>query len=167
MDLVYSDLKSHRATPHTVLSGKWTCTDNIGFRVLAKFYLVGTDQEVSQHECHCFSAVAFIEAYMDLWTHPSLFFGSLGIWALKIFRLHRQRLWRLYKVKVKSLSRVRLCNPMDCSLPGSSLHGILQVKVLEWIAISFSKPIQKGYTKVKQQIDWHRCIKIKLLMKDW
>ena len=35
--------KSHMSAPHTVLSGKWTCTDNIGFRVLARFYLVGTD----------------------------------------------------------------------------------------------------------------------------
>ena len=32
-----------------------------------------------------------------------------------------------------------LCNPMDCSLPGSSVHGIFQARVLEWIAISFSR----------------------------
>ena len=32
-----------------------------------------------------------------------------------------------------------LCNPMDCSLPGSSVHGIFQAGVLEWIAISFSR----------------------------
>ena len=32
-----------------------------------------------------------------------------------------------------------LCNPMDCSLSGSSVHGIFQARVLEWIAISFSK----------------------------
>ena len=31
------------------------------------------------------------------------------------------------------------CNPMDCSLPGSSVHGILQVRILEWVAISFSR----------------------------
>ena len=31
-----------------------------------------------------------------------------------------------------------LCNPVDCSLPGSSVHGIFQAIVLEWIAISFS-----------------------------
>ena len=31
-----------------------------------------------------------------------------------------------------------LRDPMDCSLPGSSVHGILQARVLEWIAISFS-----------------------------
>ena len=32
-----------------------------------------------------------------------------------------------------------LCNPMDCSLTGSSLHGILQARVLEWVAVSFSR----------------------------
>ena len=32
-----------------------------------------------------------------------------------------------------------LCDPMDCSLLGSSLHGILQARVLEWVAISFSR----------------------------
>ena len=31
-----------------------------------------------------------------------------------------------------------LCHPMDCSLSGSSVHGIFQARVLEWIAISFS-----------------------------
>ena len=45
------------------------------------------------------------------------------------------------KVKVKSLSCVRtLCNPMDCSPPGFSVHGILQAGILEWVATSFSKP---------------------------
>ena len=32
-----------------------------------------------------------------------------------------------------------LCDPMDCSLPGSSIHGIFQARVLEWGAIAFSK----------------------------
>ena len=32
-----------------------------------------------------------------------------------------------------------LCDPMDCSLPGSSVHGIFQAIVLEWIVISFSR----------------------------
>jgi len=39
-------------------------------------------------------------------------------------------------VPAQSLSPVRLCNPMDCNPPGSSVHGILQAKVLEWVAIS-------------------------------
>ena len=32
-----------------------------------------------------------------------------------------------------------LCDPVDCSLPGSSIHGILQARILEWVAISFSR----------------------------
>ena len=46
-------------------------------------------------------------------------------------------------MKVRSESEVaQLCltlsDPMDCSLPGSSIHGILQARVLEWGAIAFS-----------------------------
>ena len=40
------------------------------------------------------------------------------------------------KVKVKLLS---LWDPMDCSSPGSSVHGIFQARVLEWVAFSFSR----------------------------
>ena len=44
------------------------------------------------------------------------------------------------QVKVKSPSRVQLfVTPWTSSLPGSSLHGILQARVLEWVAISFSR----------------------------
>jgi len=32
-----------------------------------------------------------------------------------------------------------LCDPMDCSPPGSSFHGILQARILEWVAIPFSR----------------------------
>ena len=35
-------------------------------------------------------------------------------------------------------SCLTLCGPMDCSLPGSSVHGVFQARVLEWVAISFS-----------------------------
>ena len=40
-----------------------------------------------------------------------------------------------------------LCNPMDCSLPGSSVHGIFQAIVLEWAAISFSATLCYNYPK--------------------
>ena len=51
---------------------------------------------------------------------------------------------------MKSLSRVLTpCNPMDCSLSRSSIHGILQARILEWVAIFFSikhtKSIQRDY----------------------
>ena len=41
--------------------------------------------------------------------------------------------------KMKSLSCVWLCDPMNCSLSDSSVHGIFQARVLEWVAISFSR----------------------------
>ena len=49
-------------------------------------------------------------------------------------------------VKVKSESEVAqscptLRDPMDCSLPGSSVHGIFQARILEWVAIAF--PLHK------------------------
>ena len=39
----------------------------------------------------------------------------------------------------KLLSCVTLCDPVDYSLPGSSVHGILQARILEWVTISFSR----------------------------
>ena len=52
-------------------------------------------------------------------------------------------------MKVKSESEdVQSCptlhDPMDCSLPGSSVHGIFQARVLEWSAIDFSKNNLEG-----------------------
>ena len=49
----------------------------------------------------------------------------------------------LQHMKVKSKSEVSesfptFSDPMDCSLPGSSVHGIFQARVLEWVAIAFS-----------------------------
>ena len=53
-------------------------------------------------------------------------------------------------MKVKSESEVTescptLSDPMDCSLPGSSVHGIFQARVLEWGAIAFSGSLQQHY----------------------
>ena len=42
-------------------------------------------------------------------------------------------------------SCLTLCNSMDCSPPGSSVHGILQPRILEWVAISFSRDLLKEY----------------------
>ena len=42
-----------------------------------------------------------------------------------------------------------LCDPMDCSLPGSSIHGSFQARVLEWGAIAFSR--QEDYVPLKSK----------------
>ena len=56
----------------------------------------------------------------------------------------------LQRMKVKSESEgaqscPTLCNPMDCSPPGSSVHGIFQARVLEWGAIAFSNQWVQSY----------------------
>ena len=42
-------------------------------------------------------------------------------------------------VSVCVLSSVQLCDPMNHSPPGSSVHGILQARTLEWVALSYSR----------------------------
>ena len=45
-----------------------------------------------------------------------------------------------------------LCDPMDCSLPGFSLHGILQGRVLEWVAIPFSRG--SSWSRDRTRVSW-------------
>ena len=59
-------------------------------------------------------------------------------------------------MKVKSESEVAqscptLSDPIDCSLPGSSIHGIVQARVLEWGAIAFSNDQPRQHMK-KQRL---------------
>ena len=87
-------------------------------------------------------------------------------------------------MKVKNKSAVaQLCptlsDPMDCSLPGSSVHGIFQARVLEWGAIAFSNgSLMTGKMHIDRDLQWklgemHICIpsseipsiKIKFLIK--
>jgi len=48
---------------------------------------------------------------------------------------------RIIKKERRSVSHLcpTLCEPMDCSLPGSSVHGISQARILQWVAIFFSR----------------------------
>ena len=63
-------------------------------------------------------------------------------------------------MQVKSKSEVtQSClthrNPMDCSLPGSSVHGIFQARVLEWVAIAFSDPLDYNMpNSLSSTISW-------------
>ena len=53
--------------------------------------------------------------------------------------LRQSGIKKCVKVKIVSQSCLTLCNPMDCSSPRSSVHGILQARILEWVAIPFSR----------------------------
>ena len=45
-----------------------------------------------------------------------------------------------------------LCDPVDCSPPGSSLHGIFQAKILEWVAISSSRDLPDPVMKLASPV---------------
>ena len=76
-------------------------------------------------------SIVFIFPFLKLWIEESAYF------TLMLVRSSGPQ--KVSESEVKSLTCVRLCNPIDCSLPGSSIHGLFQAIVLEWIAISFSR----------------------------
>ena len=52
-----------------------------------------------------------------------------------------------------------LCDPMDCSLLGSSIYGIFQARILEWVALSFSRSSQpRDWTQVSRTVGRHFTI---------
>ena len=65
---------------------------------------------------------------------------------ISCYLIHMNQFWKFITFyllcatcMVSHFSHVRLSDPTDCSLPDSSVHGILQVKILEWVAISSSR----------------------------
>ena len=70
--------------------------------------------------------------------------SSLG-WDMKDRRYNRS----VYMCVLVAQSCPTLCNPIDCSPPGPSVHGILQARTLEWVAISFSK---RNYRKKESEV---------------
>ena len=61
-------------------------------------------------------------------------------------------------------SHPTLCGPMDCSLPGSSIHGIFQARMLAWVAISFSRGCSRP--RDRMHISCVSCIARRILKND-
>ena len=57
-------------------------------------------------------------------------------------------------------SCLTLCDPMDCSPPGSSVHGIFQAGVLEWVAVSFSKGSSQPRDRTQVSHTAGRCFTV-------
>ena len=77
------------------------------------------------------------------WKQPRCFL--IGIWL--------NELWYVYTMEYSSKVDVSqlcptLCNPIDHSAPGSSVHGILQNRILEWVVIPFSR----GYSQMEYNL---------------
>ena len=68
-----------------------------------------------------------------------------GVWRVGVAGVHNSisgtaasfptTSWHMLCVCLVTLSCLTLCNPMYCSPPGSSVHGILQARILEWVAV--------------------------------
>ena len=76
------------------------------------------------------------------WKKCAVYFNGINthLWFLMIIWLTEIFLFELVEVKWSEVTQScpTLCDPMDCSPPGSSIHGVLQARILEWVAISFS-----------------------------
>ena len=73
----------------------------------------------------------------------SFWFSSNVVLTLLLYCLNYELLINLTRLCccccLVAKSCLTLCDPMDCTLPGSSVHGISQARTLEWLAISFSR----------------------------
>ena len=67
------------------------------------------------------------------------------------------KLW-MWKSEVAP-SRLTLWDPMDCSLPGSSVNGIFQARVLEWAAIAFSRGSSQPRDQTQVSCNIDRCFR--------
>ena len=56
--------------------------------------------------------------------------------------------------------RPTLCDSMDCSAPGSSVHGILQARILEWVVISFSRGSSRPRDQTRVSRIGGRCFNL-------
>ena len=101
-----------------------------------------------------------------------IFFSIIKHFSVNRIKISSQQQWENFQVSfikfwdiINSLDKVKwsevaqscptLCDPIDCSLAGSSVHGIFQAIVLEWIAISFSRGSSqpKAWTRVSRIVD--------------
>ena len=93
-------------------------------RCVAKPQLKGS-QSLLHHECCLSNCLQSRSQFLD--------------WNIKGYRVWWEWHLDIWKSESVHQSCPTLCNPMDCSLPGSSVHGILQARILEWVAISYSR----------------------------
>ena len=108
-------------------------------------------QIMKQNACKCNQNIGLAETFIWIFSYDvmeklEVLANSIHVCALshtdirKQVHIHTRAAANLSTDAVSLLSHVPLfCNPMDCSPRGSSVRGISQVRILEWVAISFSR----------------------------
>ena len=105
--------------------------------------------------------------------HPSLliavFWMHLSGFIFKVFALTVPSVWNVLPPDTCCAKLLQLCltlfNSVDCSLPGSSVHGTFQARILEWVAISFSRGSSRSRNQTRisyiacigRQVLYHEC----------
>ena len=129
---------------------EYTITSSVnkdGSIYLAKYvHLLFPIHDCIMHNClelpvWCWKAV--VREYLSLFLIIKFLTVSivLGVGFLLISLVKLRKMFTVFILDgcccamLRSFSRVRLCNPRDCSPPGSSVHGLLQARILAWVAI--------------------------------
>ena len=76
---------------------------------------------------------------MDRVNSSQYFVDTEGYFSITKYHFEYTKTCTVYIESEVTQTCPTLCNPVDCSPPGSSVHGILQARILEWVAISFSR----------------------------
>ena len=112
------------------------------FVLIAVFFLCACHSNQIWFDCQT-NTVYSVEDYPIRELNVTMVNAKKSFWISKIDTLKGESCIKLDMyawVNAKSLQSCPvLCDPMDCSPPGSSVHGFLQARILEWLAISFSR----------------------------
>ena len=95
---------------------------------------------LSRKKCNLLKYITCTETYLDIYMRIAIEISSTCLY-IKTYKTHRETYSYIYIcICTKSLqSWLTLCDPMYCSPPGSSVHGILQARKLEMVAMPFSR----------------------------
>ena len=81
----------------------------------------------------------FLKVHSKLFSHSYFLFSKVSSRELLSLLTYHVDVWQSESESEDAQLCLSLSDPMDCSLPGSSVPGIFQARALEWVAISFSK----------------------------
>ena len=100
--------------------------------------------------CHFLDQDGILTSFYLSVSEPLLYAESLALFLDVGFLYIQIKIW-LSPVTMPILvfNHVWLCNPVACGLPGPSVHGILQARILEWAAISLSRELSWPRIKPK------------------
>jgi len=104
------------------------------------YFRIPPHSPVALHSQYSLRNYLLWSAWKEYWVQKQIIHLFLQSSQLHIFLLKRK--WKLVAQSCLTLS-----DPVDCSPPGSSVHGILQARILEWVAISFSR----GFSRPRDQ----------------